>query len=138
MNPTPVDPSNPQTSLPTNPSAGNTSQSVQSRNTVDQTTPVYTNLKLVQALDLDCENGFRWQKDVLNVANSKRIKVCLEEEHPDTAGDSLAMTLLTEKIPDVWVDRALDMPNAKQAYDWLLSKFTGGSNEELMRKWSKV
>jgi hypothetical protein len=138
MNPTPVDPSNPQTSLPTNPSAGNTSQSAQSGNVVDQTNPIYTNLKLVQALDLDCENGFRWQKDVLNVANSKRIKVCLDEEHPDTAGDSLAMSLLTEKIPDVWVDRALDMPNAKQAYDWLLRKFTGGFNEELMRKWSKV
>jgi hypothetical protein len=70
------------------------------------------------------------------VANSKRIKHCLDDEHPNTPGDSLAMSLLTEKIPDVWVDRVLDKPNAKQAYDWLVRKFTGGYNEEQIRQWA--
>jgi hypothetical protein len=72
------------------------------------------------------------------VANSKRVKHCLDEEHPNTPGDSLAMSLLTEKIPDVWVDRALDVPNAKHAYDWLVRKFTGGHNEEQIRKWAYI
>jgi hypothetical protein len=74
----------------------------------DPQNPVYNTQKLVQSLDVLCINGFRWVKDVENVASSKKIKLCLEEEHPDTPGDALAKSLVTEKIPDEWVDAALD------------------------------
>jgi hypothetical protein len=40
--------------------------------------------------------------------------------------------LVTEKIPDEWVDAALDKPSAKQAYDWLKDKFTNGKNQKLI------
>jgi hypothetical protein len=102
----------------------------------DPNNPVYNTQKLAQSLDVLCINGFRWIKDVENVASSKKIKVCLEEEHPDTPGDALAKSLVTEKIPDEWVDAALDKPSAKQAYDWLKDKFTKGKNQKLMSKWA--
>jgi hypothetical protein len=121
---------------PTDQTGGNTNQTVLSGNVTDSSLPLYSTTKLTQSLDIELENSLRWQKDVQNVANSKRIKHCLDEEHPNTAGDSLAMSLVTERIPDVWVDRALDMPSAKQAYDWLVRKFTGGYNEEQIRKWA--
>jgi hypothetical protein len=82
---------------PTDQTGGNTSQAVQSGNATDPTLPVYSTTKLSQPLDIELENSLRWQKDVLNVANSKRIKHCLDEEQPNTAGDSLAMSLITEK-----------------------------------------
>jgi hypothetical protein len=50
----------------------------------------------------------------------------------------LAMRLVTEKIPDQWVDKALDMPTPKQAWNWLLRKFTGGQNGELMVRWEAL
>jgi transposase InsO family protein len=128
--------SEPPETNPTDQTGGNTSQAGQSGNATDASLPVYNTTKLSQSLDIKLENSLRWQRDVLNVANSKRIKHCLDDEHPNTPGDSFAMSLLTEKIPDVWVDRALDMPNAKQAYDWLVRKFTGGYNEEQIRKWA--
>jgi hypothetical protein len=109
---------------------------VASGSTGDPNNPVYNTQKLVQSLDVLCINGFRWVKDVENVAGSKKIKICLEEEHPDTPGDAFAKRLVTEKIPDEWVDAALDKPSAKQAYDWLKDKFTNGKNQKLMSKWA--
>jgi transposase InsO family protein len=109
---------------------------VVSGSTGDPLNPVYNTQKLAQSLDVLCINGFRWMKDVENVASSKKIKVCLDEEHPDTPGDALAKSLVTEKIPDEWVDAALDKPSAKEAYDWLKGKFTGGKNQKLMSKWA--
>jgi hypothetical protein len=64
--------------------------------------------------------------------------VCQDEEHPDTPGDALAKSLVTDKIPDEWVDAALDKPSAKQAYDWLKDKFTKGKNQKLMSKWASI
>jgi hypothetical protein len=46
----------------------------------------------------------------------------------------LAKSLVTEKIPDEWVDAALDKPSAWQAYDWLEGKFTEGNNHKMMSK----
>jgi hypothetical protein len=109
---------------------------VVSGSTGDPLNPVYNTQKLAQSLDVLCINGFRWMKDVENVASSKKIKVCLDEEHLDTPGDALAKSLVTEKIPDEWVDAALDKPSAKEAYDWLKGKFTGGKNQKLMSKWA--
>jgi hypothetical protein len=64
--------------------------------TGDPHNPVYNTQKLAQSLDVSCINGFRWMKVVENVASSKKIKVCLEEAHPDRLGDALAKSLVTE------------------------------------------
>jgi transposase InsO family protein len=131
-----IDPAGEQSEPPEITPTGQTNGTTSQAAVTDLSLPVYSSTKLTQSLDIELENSLRWQNDVQNVANSKRIKHCLDEEHPNTPGDSLAMSLLTEKIPDVWVDKALDMPSAKQAYDWLVRKFTGGYNEEQIRRWA--
>jgi hypothetical protein len=47
---------------------------VVSGSTGDPLNPVYNTQKLAQSLDVLCINGFRWMKDVENVASSRKSR----------------------------------------------------------------
>ena len=103
----------------------------------DDTNPVHSHLKVTHALDIKCLRAQLWSRSVKSVMISKNVYDCIVNAKPGTRGNEVAMSVLLEKIPEQWADEIVTMESAKEAFEWLESKYKGGHNQDLIDDWGE-
>jgi hypothetical protein len=102
---------------------------------LDDTNPVQSHLKVTHALDVKCLRAQLWSWSVKAVLISKNVIDCVINAKPGTRGNEVAMSVLLKKIPEQWADEIVFMDSAKEAFEWLESKYKGGHNQDLIDEW---
>jgi hypothetical protein len=59
------------------------------------------------------------------------------KDYPDSTVDSAAFQLLMGSLPEHWQNIISTMDTAHQAYDYIMAKFSGGSNQQVNPNWQR-
>ena len=100
----------------------------------DTTSPVNSHSKVRHPLTKDLLTAPLWLNSTHSVAVGKNVDECLKSPMPNTKGNVVAMSIVTEAIPSDWAEIVSTMDTAHEALEWFKRKFQGGHNTDAIQE----